>query len=167
MTAETAVKVRRAIIKSANISPKIKWVNDLYVGERKLCGILCEGIFDDNGAIRFIAIGIGVNVYSRCFSKEISDIATSIEDSGGAPISRNKIIAAIIEEMLCESDPLELLCEYRSSSMLIDRDVTVLSPAQPPYISRVIGISDDYRLIVEHNGKTEFLFSGEVSLKLK
>ena len=165
LTAETAVRARRAIKRVSGIDPEVKWVNDLYKNEKKLAGILCEGVISPEGEILSVCIGIGINVYKRKFSDSLSGIATSIEDAGGIISSRAALCAALIEEMLSPADKDELLSEYRERCMLYNREVTVLSAGEP-YSATVLGITDDYQLMVKHRGETKLLSSGEVSLKL-
>lgn len=56
ITLLAAVAVCRAIEETAGLSPKIKWVNDLFLNGRKICGILAERI--DEGVV----VGVGVNL---------------------------------------------------------------------------------------------------------
>lgn len=59
----------------------IKWVNDIHVRGKKICGILAEAAETKKGAA--IVLGIGINLKSDNFPPEISEIATSIEAETG------------------------------------------------------------------------------------
>jgi BirA family biotin operon repressor/biotin-[acetyl-CoA-carboxylase] ligase len=72
LTTAAAVSVARAIERLAGITVGIKWVNDLYLNDKKICGILCERSGDN------VIIGIGVNVNQTAFPPEISQRATSV-----------------------------------------------------------------------------------------
>ena len=62
LTAAAAVAVSRAIKSTVNIDTKIKWVNDLYVGDKKVCGILAEAVTNaQTGRLDAVVLGIGIN----------------------------------------------------------------------------------------------------------
>ena len=64
LTAEAAVAVYKAVLRVTGISLDIKWVNDLYYHDRKVCGILTEAVTDfESGEIDFAVVGIGLNLY--------------------------------------------------------------------------------------------------------
>ena len=63
------------------LSPDIKWVNDVLVGERKIAGILAETTETDRGIA--VIVGVGINLRSVSFPPEIADTATSVEDASG------------------------------------------------------------------------------------
>jgi len=68
----------------------IKWPNDVWIGRRKVAGILVEADRD------FAIIGIGLNVNSTAFPKEIAEIATSVRLETGMEHLRLEVLAAII-----------------------------------------------------------------------
>ncbi len=70
---------------SLEMSPDIKWVNDVVVGGRKISGILAEAAETNRGTA--VVVGIGINITSQNFPDEIADIATSIEGETGRRIS--------------------------------------------------------------------------------
>jgi birA, biotin-[acetyl-CoA-carboxylase] ligase region len=64
-------------LKEFGLSPDIKWVNDILINDKKICGILAETTETDKGLA--VVVGIGVNIRTSNFPPEISDTATSIE----------------------------------------------------------------------------------------
>ena len=162
-TAEAAVAIACAIEDLCEANPQIKWVNDVYLGGKKLAGILCEGELDQDGIFAYLIIGMGINVYKNAISDEISDIATSLENEVNHTPCPSGLCANIIERILSLSG--DLLNEYRARSLVIGKEVTVIK-SNGSYTATALGIGDDYSLTVEHNGKTERLFTGEVSLKI-
>lgn len=166
VTAEAAVKAARAIQKVSSADPKIKWVNDLYLSEKKLAGILTEGVISPSGEIVSYVVGIGINVYKRKFGKEIENIATSLEDEGFFVSSRSSLAAALIDLFYTPCERSEVLSEYRKRSYLTGKRVEVVGSGAP-YAAEVLGITDDYHLIVKADGEERELFSGEVSVKPK
>ena len=162
-TAEAAVAIACAIEGLCEVKPQIKWVNDVYLGGKKLAGILCEGELDQEGNFAYLIIGMGINVYKNAISDEISDIATSLESEVNHTPCPSGLCANIVERTL--SPKGDLLSEYRARSLVIGKEVTVIK-SNGSYTATALGIGDDYSLTVEHNGKTERLFTGEVSLKI-
>ena len=163
ITARAAVVLCRAIEALSSVSPKIKWVNDLTVNNKKLAGILTEGAIDESGELSYAVCGMGINLYKRSFPSEIADIATSIEDISGERISRAALAAMIIEGLLSE-DNGEFMDDYRRLSSVIGETVTVYR-GEECFSARAIDISDAGELIVERDGSEVRLFSGEVSIK--
>ena len=169
--AYSAVILRRAISRVAGVLPSVKWVNDLYLGGKKLAGILCECVFLENEKSPAIIAGMGINIYKNAVNNEISDIATSIEAETNSRISRERLTEEIIEEFLKNLSSIgsqEILSEYRESSFIIGKKVTVRPIAGEPYEATAVEILDDYSLLVEPQGGGRLaLNSGEISVKLK
>lgn len=162
-TAEAAVALARAVESLCDAHPEIKWVNDLYLGERKLAGILCEGELLQSGEIGYLVVGMGINVYKNAISEDISAIATSIESEINSTPDRSDLTAMTVKELLNKGD--SVYTEYKARSLVIGRYVTVIV-ANESYTAKAIDIGEDYSLIVERDGKIERLFTGEVSLKI-
>ena len=162
-TARAAVTLAKATESLSDCDIKIKWVNDLYLGGKKLAGILTEGEMDKDGKIAYQVVGMGINVYKKAISDEISDIATSIEGETGIGIDRSKLAAAIIKYHLNYKG--DFYNEYKSRSFIIGRRVTVMKLSES-YEAKVVDIDSDFSLIIERDGKQERLFTGEISLKI-
>ena len=174
LTAWTAAAMVRAINRVAGTAPGIKWVNDLYMNGKKICGILTEmSVESETGRIDSIIIGIGINVNTakEDFPEDIRDIASSIAAETGNKISRSALAAAMIEELdrfredwpLKKSDYLEA---YRAYDITCGRDINVISGGAVRQ-AQAMSINDDFSLKVKYpGGETEDLSSGEVSLKL-
>ena len=162
-TAKAAVALSRAIDALAEVRSDIKWINDIYLGGKKLAGILCEGEVLQSGEIGYLVVGMGINVYKNAISGEISDIATSIESEAKRIPDRSELAAGIVKEML-EPRP-SFFDEYKSRSMVIGRTVRVVKP-DIQFDATVLDLNEDFSLTIEHNGKRERLFTGEVSLKI-
>ena len=162
-TTKAAVSVCRAVDALANVKAEIKWVNDVYLGGKKLSGILCEGEIDQSGKIAYLVVGMGINIYKNAISEEIFDIATSIEHESKTVPSSSKLTAEIVREMLYFNG--SLFDEYKSRSMVIGKSVRVVKPTEQ-YEATVLDLNEDFSLSLERGGKTERLFTGEVSLKI-
>ncbi len=173
ITAWTGVAVCHAIEKVTGILPSIKWVNDLYINNKKICGILSElSVESESNHIQHIIIGIGINVNEQKneFPEELKNIATSIYAETGKKTSRAELTAAIIDELdiMASKWPAEhdyYLEEYRKLNMTTDKDIYVIT-GDTKTKARAIGINENFSLKVRfENGATEDLSSGEVSTK--
>ena len=168
LTCATAVAVCRAVEKLCpEVSPRIKWVNDVYVGDKKLCGILTEGECNDDGMLCYAIIGIGINIKNAPHSQEVESIMTSLENEG-ADIDVPRLAAEIISEILALVDNrMLLLDEYRTRSLLIGREVEI-SSAGTVNTERVIGIDDECALLTKGaDNTTKRYISGDVKIHTK
>ena len=169
ITSLAAVAVARAIEGLCDIDVKIKWVNDLYIGGKKACGILCEAGMDfESGTLEYVALGIGINVAKMEFPENLRDIATSIGNECGQAISRSRLIAEISNQLDAMYPQLEtgvFMAESRARSIVIGRDVTVLR-GDTTYPAHVLDIDDQGRLVLRTDSGIVRLGAGEISLRL-
>ncbi len=92
-----------AINDKCGISPRLKPINDIYIGDKKICGILTEaGTEFETGDIQWIVVGIGINFDSDIdkFPEEIKKVATSIYKPGEGTITKNELVAEILNRIL-------------------------------------------------------------------
>lgn len=102
-----AVATNDAIAESTDVDPAIRWPNDIFVGNRKLAGILVEIRALESGACA-VAIGIGVNCLQHPdhFADELRDKATSLEIESSHAVDRVKVARAILRSLdLFFADP--------------------------------------------------------------
>ena len=170
LTSLAAVAVARAIEKVSDVKAGIKWVNDIYVNGRKLCGILCEASMDfESGMLEYAVLGIGINVMKMDFPEELRDIATSIGNECGEDISRSRLIAEISNQLDALYPELEtgaFMAESRARSVVIGKDVTVLR-GNEQYPAHVLDIDAQGRLVVRTETGVAKVGAGEISLKLR
>ncbi len=167
VTTAVAVAVANAIEKVTKCSLGIKWVNDLYLNGKKVCGILCEAINDyKQGLTKMLIIGIGVNLSTADFPQELSQIAGSL----GVSEKLKPVLAAEIADAILKFEPGaltdELLNEYRRRSIVIGKCVSYSVNGQ--YSSGLaVEIDEKGGLIIERpSGERTVLNSGEISLRL-
>ena len=179
-TAISATIICRCL-KALGFAPQIKWVNDIYLNGKKICGILSEGIIDmETSSVQAVIIGIGLNVKESNFPPELKNKAGSLFTEAGklfteaeaSSLNRNvlasSIISSLIEALYGLHSQNTLMEEYKSLSLLTGKKVRVLPFAGTPYEALVLGISDLGHLIIEtDDGKKNELISGEVSLELE
>ena len=174
ITTATAVAVAESIEAISNKEAKIKWVNDIYCDNKKICGILTESSFDfESGMIDYAVLGIGINVKSPegGFPEEIKNIATSIFDNENpaSADTRSKLIAEILTRFWNYYKNIEdksFLESYKSRSLLINKEINILSRKSSEK-AVAIEIDDECRLKVKmEDGSIRLLSSGEVSIRM-
>ena len=169
LTCLAAVAAARAVTAVSGITPFIKWVNDLYIGGKKLAGILTEGSINQDGSLAYAVIGIGINVHPADRG-EYSDIATDIDTEGGKPTSRADLIAKLVAELLpmIEADPTPFFEEYIDrASPIIGRRVLV-KRGECEFYATVDGFEPDCRIRVKSDsGEITAIGSGEVAISFK
>lgn len=170
VTSMTAVAVARAIERLADVKVGIKWVNDLFIEGRKVCGILCEAGMDfESGQLEYAVVGIGVNTARAEFPEELKDIATSVGNVCGRDISRNRLIAEIcncMDEMLPLLGTNAFMEESRARSVVLGRNVTVLRGGER-FEAKAVAIDDQGGLVIETEQGRETVRSGEISIRLE
>lgn len=150
----------------------IKWVNDLYLNGKKICGILTEASVDfESGSLAWAVLGIGINLLlpEGGFPPEIREIAGAVFEHGEYSEEKKSVLAAgVIDRFfdLYEKLPQRGFMEdYRRRSMLLGKTVDVIRLDRVVGRGTVAGIDDEARLILrKENGETEVLSSGEVSV---
>lgn len=168
ITSCTAVAVADAIEKVAGLDCRIKWVNDIYAGDKKLCGILTEASVNvEQGGLEYAIVGLGINVQNISFPKNIADIATSIRIETGKAVSRSVLAAEILnclEERLDKILDKSFLDEYRNRSNLIGKRIEV-THNETSSLMRCVGIDEIGRLLVRlDSGEEKALTSGTVRI---
>ena len=172
ITTAAAVGVCRAIRSVTGAEAVIKWVNDIYIGEKKVCGILTEAVTDfESGFLESVVTGIGVNFKtpSQAFSEEARARGVcSIYDTQTPPVTRNQLAAAIVEEVLAicgNLDDKSFLSEYREWSIVIGKEIVYIRGSKRRK-ARVLDIGEDGGLVVlTADGEQKVLSSGEISIR--
>ena len=169
ITGAVAVAAADALETLSGLPVGIKWVNDLYVHDKKIAGILCEAALNlESGTPDYVIAGIGINLSGE-LPPELAGIATSVEREGGTVPNRATLIAATVRgiERLA-ADPLapSVIAESRRRSVLFGREVTV-SRGNETFRALVTGITDRGELALKTpDGRETVLSSGEVSVHL-
>ena len=165
VTAVAAVAVRRAILRVTGVSTAIKWVNDLYLGDRKVCGILAETAMGDEG--RYLILGVGVNLCTDHFPDELCSIAGSLLADGSG--LRNRLTAELIVELsesLLRASDGAWLDEYRAHSNILGRPIRYTEQGREAF-GIAEAIDEMGHLIVRQaDGSLAVLASGEISVRI-
>lgn len=169
ITTFASVVVCYAIEKIFNVTPKIKWVNDIILNGKKICGILTEAVTDfESGNIEYAILGIGVNFSTKLFPDNIKNVAGSLKNNEQDEIRRNKFIAEILEQIFLNFDIVDdgsFISEYKKRSIVLGKEIEVINGSSI-IKARAIDIDKIGGLIVEFpDGKQQTLTSGEISIK--
>lgn len=184
-TGAIAVSVCAAINKVTGLNPKIKWVNDLYLNDKKICGILTEAETNfETGAVDKLIIGIGINCFQGKFPDYISETAGYLE----SPVdffTRNQLASAICNEFFDRVNNFNkvlLIREYKAKSFILGEQILIFNPAIARSLgrpesrlnegirARAIDIDENGGLIVEYleglkMRTMETITSGEVTVR--
>ena len=164
ITSAAAVAVTDAINLLTGKNPGIKWVNDIFLKDKKICGILAESQPTPSGFS--VIVGVGLNMTTRDFPEDISITAGSLESD----ISREQMAAEIVTNLLefCEN-PLgkSFLEKYKSRSILLGKEINYFSGGtMKTAIAKDIDQSCGL-VVQDKNGSYTTLSSGEVTVRLK
>lgn len=173
ITTCAAVAVKRAIEKFIEEPVYIKWVNDLYMRDKKVCGILTEASVDaDADRLKYAVLGIGLNVDTPldAFPDDIKGIAGSVFSINVSDEIMNRLVLEVLNEIKTGVEDIydkKIEDEYKNSSWLDGKYVDVMI-GNDTYPAKVIGVADDFQLEIEtESGKRQMISFGEVSVKVK
>ena len=170
VTMIAAVALCEAIEEVSDEKAEIKWVNDVFINGKKICGILTEASYGlESGVLDYAVVGVGINVYrpEGGFTGEIEQIAGAIFDTTRDDL-KNHLSASFINNFmryyLLQKD--EFVEEYRRRSFVVGKKVMVIM-GDNKREALVKGVDKDCRLIVKYDdGEEECLSYGEISIKV-
>ena len=164
VTALAGVAVCEAVQAVCAKEPGIKWVNDVFLDGRKICGILTEAA----GERIILGLGINFSTGEADFPEELRETAGAIFPDGRPPVSRNRLAGEVISRILSPGDPHsrgELLQKYRQRLIVLGKRVLITGTGRA-YEATALDIDDIGRLIVrKETGEVIALSSGEVSIR--
>ena len=165
LTCVAAVAACRAVEEAAGILPGIKWTNDLVVDNKKLGGILTELSIKDD-MVEYAVIGIGINCLQTQFPPELKDMAVSLKMLLSRPVQRERLAAAIIENLLRPiADKKAVMDAYRKNCVTIGREISLLQ-GDRVFHGTALDVAEDGSLLVRMaDGKVKTVVSGEVSVR--
>lgn len=155
------------VLKHYNHNIHIKWPNDILINNKKVCGILTETIFKGND-LQCIIVGIGINVNTKKFPKELDNIATSLFLQTNTLYNINQLLSEILasfnifyQQFIKEEHSYIKIC--RQNFPQIGQKVKVLINQETKEIT-ILDISNNGNLIINDNGIVKEIFSGEIKL---
>ena len=168
-TVAAAVIVCDVIENVTGQKAQIKWVNDILLGGKKICGILTEAMTGiESGGIDWIVIGIGINIDTAHFPNELRDTAGSLFPGQNTGEVRCRIAAEIIGGLLLMDGLREtgdILARYKAKLVTLGQKITVTG-AGGTFDAEALDIDEAGRLLVRKAcGETAALSSGEITFR--
>lgn len=166
LTTAAAVSVAKTIKELTGKEPAVKWVNDVYLDGKKVCGILTEALGDlESMSLNAVIVGIGINVSDNAFPPELSGIAGSLSCP---PEIRSRLAAGIYKRLhsLCALLPdRSYMDDYRAYSFVPGKRISFTRDGKEIF-AEALHIEDDGGLrVLTESGKEEILRSGEISVR--
>lgn len=156
LTLTVAVAAARALERTAGVSPGIKWPNDLLLHGRKLAGILTE-LETEAERLRYVVVGLGLNVNTPAFPSELADTATSLLLTTGRTHSRLAVLQAWLEELeslyelfLARGFP-EILAQWQARTVTLGRPARVRQGDQE-ICGLAVGVDPEGALLLQTDG---------------
>lgn len=173
LCAVSAVCVCETLRELFNVNAKIKWINDIQIDGKKVCGILCESVFSGDTPVLSVA-GIGINIYKTDMPSDLIDIVTTVNDHSEIKYSFSEIVSNILnrfdtllDRVIYDGDFSYVLRKYRGLSAVIGKKIS-FTIQNKETIGTAVSIADDGKLeVLDDNGKTHMLDNADVSIKIK
>lgn len=161
----TGLAVAAAAERIGAIEARLKWPNDVLVGERKLAGILAEVSGDA------VVVGVGLNVSLREDELPVPN-ATSLALEGALVVDRDPVLRAVLRELArtygewraagADATRAGLLAAYRGMCATLGRDVTVHLPDGATRSGRAVAVDETGQLVLDTPDGRVTLAAGDV-----
>lgn len=149
------------VLEGLGLKALVKWPNDILLSGRKVCGILTESLFEGE-KLEYCLLGIGLNL------RDVPDAinSTSLEKELGFQVEERYLFEKIVDIFLDELKELSfrkeiILSKYKAVCITLGKEIS-FQRGEKLYKGRALDINDDGRLVVDINGKLEFLCFEEV-----
>ena len=172
VTSAAAVAVCEAVRELTGKEAGIKWVNDVYIGNKKICGILTEAETSvEAGGLDSIVIGIGINFRSdpEAFPEDVLGRVGWIYEKEEKSVARNELAAAVIDRTLYYADHLqerEFIEPYKEYSIILGKEI-ICTRGKERFEAIALDIDNNGALIVDTAEGRRVLSSGEITVRWK
>ncbi len=168
VTMAGSVAIARAIRKEYDISALIKWPNDIFVGDKKVAGLLLELAAEaDTVHYGLLGIGIDANISLDELSSSLQETVTSLQAEVGHEVDRVALLARILREFELRYQQLEdgeydsIIREWKSLSLTLDHRVAIRT-VNKTFEGEAIDIDDHGALVLrKDNGRIERIIAGD------
>lgn len=168
ITSAAAVAVAEAVEHVSGRTARIKWVNDVFLDGRKVCGILTEGSVGSDGHLQYAVVGIGVNLTPppSGFPEALRDIAGAVFGQDAPSDARARLASEILAHLYryLDLESRAFLPGYRNRSLVLGKSVLV-TLGEETFTANALFIDNDCRLVVETEHGILPLCAGEVSIR--
>jgi BirA family biotin operon repressor/biotin-[acetyl-CoA-carboxylase] ligase len=157
----TAIEVAK-LLEAYNFKEvRIKWPNDVYINDKKVCGILLEGQI-----LEYLVIGVGLNVNQKIFPDDLRRPATSLSlemnKSFDIKVIEKELFSNIVNDYVSLNEK-PFLEYFRNHNYLLNKRVRVLINDEP-FIGEVVGIDDNFYLQIKTRDMLLHIDSGEIEI---
>ncbi|MCL1935260.1 MAG: biotin--[acetyl-CoA-carboxylase] ligase [Defluviitaleaceae bacterium] len=169
ITMYVALVVCEAIYKSTGIQPSVKWVNDIFINNYKIAGILVDNFII--GDFNVYVIGIGINFYNEeeSIPKELKNVARAIFMDTIPTTTRSELVANIIQ-FIYEKQHYRneyILDEYKKLLFILNRIVYLVRDNIFTKVKVLDLDKNGYLIVEDENGTIQKLIAGEVSIRIE
>jgi BirA family biotin operon repressor/biotin-[acetyl-CoA-carboxylase] ligase len=167
VTLAAGVALAQGVAAASGLAVDVKWPNDLYIGRRKLAGILAES--SASGAADAIVLGFGINVSLAAYPPELADRATSLESELGRPVDRSLLLAESIASLAARYDDLlagrfdAILDAWRSRAPGANGARVTWAGPSGSMTGVTSGVDEDGALLVRVGDRIERIIAGQVT----
>ncbi|WP_298771191.1 biotin--[acetyl-CoA-carboxylase] ligase [uncultured Fibrobacter sp.] len=169
LTCAVGVAMCDAVEQVTGLRPRIKWINDLILQEKKLGGILTE-LCVEHGIVQYAVVGVGINCTQQYedFPAEIRDIAISLQIALGRDVNLPKLTAKMIEALWKMDRQLlskDFMADYKKDCITLGQEISIVGGDGVRH-GRAVDLTADGGLLVAYpDGSQETVNSGEVSIR--
>ena len=168
LTLAAGVGIAEGIGEAAGLRVELKWPNDLYVGRRKLGGILAEAA-TTGVAVERVVVGFGINIGSAAYPPDVADRATSIErELDGLEVDPERVLQGALASLARRYDDLlagrfdGILDAWRARAPAAAGARVTWTGAAGPVDGVTAGIDAAGALLIQTGGRTERIVAGEI-----
>jgi len=167
VTMACSVAIARAIRKEFDLGALIKWPNDIYIGDKKVAGLILE-LFAEADQIHYCLLGIGIDVnITPSDLKGVKSAVTSISAEMGHDVDRASLLARLLKEfesryLLIEAGEYEAITrEWKSLSCTLEHRVKI-NTMKATFEGEAIDIDEFGALLIrKDSGKIERVIGGD------
>lgn len=168
LTMTAAVAVNEALSDYSK-DTGIKWVNDIFMGGKKVCGILTEAVFEEGKSNpSAVLIGIGINVNTKDFPPELKNTASSMALNIHENLDLNEVLVKVLERLknklgLLAFDKSEITKEYEKHLLFKNEEVKIIN-SKKIITGTLLGINESgyLRIFNKDSGAEEIIYTGEL-----
>jgi BirA family biotin operon repressor/biotin-[acetyl-CoA-carboxylase] ligase len=169
LTLLAGVAVACAIKERTRLTTQLKWPNDVFIGRKKVAGILAE-LAVDGRAIKHLILGIGLNINleAAALPPELSKTATSLKIESGRVINRLEMLETLVNQLerwytlFLNQGPTPIIAEYTQFSSTLGRRMRINSQGEVVEGQAVALASNGGLILRKQNGTSITILSGEV-----
>ncbi|MGI8734110.1 MAG: biotin--[acetyl-CoA-carboxylase] ligase [Pyrinomonadaceae bacterium] len=169
ITLMASLAVHETLLEACALQTDIKWPNDILHNEKKLCGILAETVETPTG--RAVVVGIGINLTSAAFPRELQEIVTSVESAAGKAPNLELVLQRFVtalesryQQIQTPGGTAQIIAEWSSRSSYANGKQIRVSNGSHTLEGTTRGLQSDGALRIEtETGEIKVVRAGDVT----